>query len=217
MAARLKIDRVLEMKPDLLILQECSRTDIAAVNAKFSYWVGHNPNKGLGVLGFGDHTFGIDESFREDLTWFIPIRVTDLSIHVLALWASRTTKKDGYVREAHKAMIHYETFLRSTPSVVLGDFNSNTIWDHLHPGQSHSDLVRRFESFGLESLYHSSHNELQGKETISTFFMYRKPDHGYHIDYVFVSQSLLPKAKLEIPKSDEWLKLSDHIPITITI
>ena len=217
MAARLKIDRVLEMKPDLLILQECSRADIAAVNAKFSYWVGHNPNKGLGVLGFGNHTFEIDESFQSDLTWFIPLRVTDLSIHVLALWASRTTKKDGYVREAHKALNHYEHFLRSAPSVVLGDFNSNTIWDHLHPGQSHSDLVTRFEFFGLASLYHSSRGELQGNETTSTFFMYRKPDRGYHIDYVFVSRSILNQTKLDIPLAADWLKDSDHVPIIVTI
>jgi len=213
MAASRKFDRVLQMQPDLLIVQECSRKDILAVGAKFSYWVGNNSNKGLGVLGFGDHSFEIDPSFKEDLTWFIPVHIADMSLHVLGLWASRTTPRDGYVRETHKALDHYQDFLSTAPSVVMGDFNSNTIWDHLHRGRSHSDMVARLSDLGLTSVYHTTREEVQGQEKVSTFFQKQK---GYHIDYAFASRMIAQKAQLEIPADAEWLCLSDHVPLVLT-
>jgi exodeoxyribonuclease-3 len=212
MAASRKLDRVLKMHPDLLIVQECSRADIAAVDAKLSYWVGNNPNKGLGVLGFGDHSFEIDPSFKDGLTWFIPVRITDVSLNVLGLWASRTTPHDGYVREAHKALDHYQNFLSTNLSVVMGDFNSNTIWDHLHRGRSHSDMVARLGALGLASVYHATREEEQGQETVSTFFQKHK---GYHIDYAFASQAIAERAQLEILAAADWLGVSDHVPIVM--
>lgn len=215
MAARKKISRVLELQPDLLILQECSRADIAAAGAKFSYWIGRNSNKGLGVLGFGDHDFVVDDSFRDDLTWFIPLRVDSISI--LAVWASRTTKQHGYVRETHKALDYFEEFLRARPSVMIGDFNSNTVWDKLHPGRSHSDMVRRLAEIGLESIYHTTHGVEHGLETDSTFYFYRKPERGYHIDYAFASRELLNAAQIEILPGEEWLGMSDHVPVVVDL
>lgn len=213
MAASRKIDRVLQMQPDLLILQECSRADIAAVGAKFSYWVGNKPNKGLGVLGFGDHSFEIDPSFKEDLTWFIPVRIADVSLNVLGLWASRTTPRDGYVRETHKALDQYHDFLSAVPSVVMGDFNSNTIWDHLHRGRSHSDMVARLGALGLVSVYHTTREEVHGQETVSTFYQKQK---GYHIDYAFATQAIAQRAQLDIPAAADWLSVSDHVPMVLT-
>lgn len=215
MAARKKISRVLELRPDVLILQECSQADIAAVGAPFSFWVGNKPNKGLGVLGFGHHSFEIDQSFRDDLTWFIPVRVIDVGVNVLALWASRTTKRDGYVRETHKALDHYRDFLSRAPSIMMGDFNSNTIWDHLHPGRSHSEMVARLGELGLQSVYHATRAEAQGAESVSTFYFHKNLDQGFHIDYAFASEEIVKNARLDILSGAEWIGVSDHVPIVL--
>jgi hypothetical protein len=50
----------------------------------------------------------------------------------------------------------------------------------------------------LESLYHHSRREEQGREKTFTFYMHRRLESHYHIDYAFLSESLLQKAVLEV-------------------
>jgi len=53
-----------------------------------------------------------------------------------------------------------------------------------------------------------------GSEQDHTFFMHKKADKGYHIDYVFASgkfqDSLLG---VHIGSFEEWIDYSDHCPI----
>ena len=59
MALRLKFDRLLSLRPDVAVVQECAdpdgangwRPDCAAYD-----WIGFNPDKGLGIFTFGDLT-----------------------------------------------------------------------------------------------------------------------------------------------------------------
>jgi hypothetical protein len=71
--------------------------------------------------------------------------------------------------------------------IVIGDFNSNTIWDRHHREHSHSQLVAKLGRFGLVSAYHTLRGELQGQEVTPTQFMYRHLAQSYHLDYAFVS------------------------------
>ena len=59
MALRLKFDRLLSLRPDVAVVQECAdpdgakgwRPDCAAYD-----WIGFNPDKGLGIFTFGGLT-----------------------------------------------------------------------------------------------------------------------------------------------------------------
>ena len=59
MALRLKFDRLLSLRPDVAVIQECAdpdgakgwRPDCAAYD-----WIGFNPDKGLGIFTFGGLT-----------------------------------------------------------------------------------------------------------------------------------------------------------------
>ena len=90
-------------------------------------------------------------------------------------------------------------------------------WDEWDRWWNHSDVVNDLKAIGLESCYHQVAGEDQGKETRPTFFMYRKVEKPYHIDYAFLSQALLPNAKLEIGDIDTWLEHSDHMPVVVDI
>lgn len=215
MAYAAKQEAILAFQPDVLIIQECSERDLKQSGATFSHWVGSNPHKGLGVLGFGEHTYSLDSSYTDEYPWFVPFRIDDKRLNILGIWAHVKNKRERYVRVAHQAVDYYEKFLFGNSSIIIGDFNSNTIWDAEHPRRSHSDLVEKLRRLKLESVYHYQTQERQGNEKIFTLYMYRHEDKGYHIDYAFLSEPLLPKARLTIPDASTWLKKSDHLPLIL--
>ena len=217
MAYAAKQKGVLSHQPDVVILQECSQKDVNASGATFAYWVGTNPHKGLAVLGFGDHVYSIDSCSTNAYPWFIPLRIDDVQLHVLAVWSHVKTRQERYVRLTHQALDHYQAFLEEGSAIMMGDFNSNTIWDKQHSKQSHTALVEKLALLSLNSVYHHQTQEIQGKETRATFYLYRHTDKRYHMDYAFVSKDLLAQAHLLIPDPTFWLTRSDHIPLILDI
>lgn len=211
-----KRDLVMALRPDILILQEVSRRDIDGTPADFKHWVGSNPHKGLAIVAFGDHEYEICDRSTDELPWFIPLRIADLNLHILAVWACVKTPQLRYVRVTHAAIEHYEAFIRAAPTIMAGDFNSNTIWDKKHGELDHTAMVARLELLGLRSLYHVRSGEVHGEEREHTWYMYRNRTNGYHIDYVFASDALLPDASLSIGCPEIWLPHSDHMPLTFS-
>jgi hypothetical protein len=60
MAAHLKLDALLGLRPDVAILCECAAPEIAAAKPVYAaasayQWVGKHRTKGLGVLAFGKY------------------------------------------------------------------------------------------------------------------------------------------------------------------
>jgi hypothetical protein len=212
-----KQEDILALRPDLVVLQECSERHIRESGAPFAHWVGKNPHKGLGVLGFGEHTFALSPAYTDTYPWFLPFRVEDEHLNVLGVWASVKEGQERYVRITHRAIDYYRTFLAAGGAVAIGDFNSNAIWDAAHAGNSHSALVEKLERLRMRSAYHAQTRERQGEETVPTFFLYRHVDRGYHIDYAFISQSLLEDAALRILDPGRWLRRSDHLPLLLDI
>lgn len=212
-----KRENILSHKPDVVLLQECSQKHVKESGAPFSYWVGKNPHKGLGMLGFGHHVYTFNSAYTSAYPWYLPFRVEDEQLNVLAVWAHVKEGSERYVRITHQAIDYYRAFLSEGLSLAIGDFNSNTIWDASHAEYSHSALVKKLELLQMRSVYHVQTQEPQGRETVSTFYMYRHLDKGYHIDYAFISQCLLEKTTLTIPDSSKWLQRSDHLPLLLDI
>ena len=77
-------------------------------------------------------------------------------------------------------------------------------------------MVKQLADAGLSSLYHQLSGEDQGNESSATFFMQRKLEKPYHIDYIFLSQALLQAATLKVGQPQQWLQHSDHMPLIAT-
>ena len=70
---------------------------------------------------------------------------------------------------------------------------------------------------GFESQYHAIRGEEHGKETKPTFFLQKNRAKAYHIDYVFVSSDLAGSCDLQIGEHEDWIAVSDHVPLLLCI
>lgn len=200
------------LKPDIAILAETSQRHIMETEAPFKAWVGSNPHKGLGVVGFTNRSYMLHEADAH-LPWHIPFSVDGLNI--IGLWAHVRDKELKYVRVTHEVVSRHAEFLTSAPSLIIGDFNSNTVWDREHPGRNHSMLVERLHGLGMQSVYHRANSDAHGAETTKTYFHTKKLHFGHHIDYAFLSEAC--SASLTIGSHEDWLTHSDHMPLVLDI
>ena len=226
MAFREKASFILTHKPDILIIVECEHPDKLLYKGdtprpKDSLWFGENQHKGLAIFSYGDYRFKVLENHNDNFKMIIPIGVTGghLDFNLFLIWAYNPNDMDGrYITQVWKAITYYDELLTKKPTMFIGDFNSNTIWDYKkHRLGSHSAVVKQLENKGIFSTYHTYHNQTQGIEQHPTFYMYRNKNKPYHIDYCFVSKELLDKvSSVEIGNFDEWIKYSDHVPVIVT-
>lgn len=225
MAFRKKADFILTYKPDILIVPECEHPDKLKFNLntpqpKDVLWFGTNQNKGLGVFSYSHFKFKILDIHNPELRIIAPIAVTggEFDFNLFAVWANNPNDKDGqYVEQVWKAIHYYDNNLMNKQTILIGDFNSNTIWDKKHRESNHSNVVKHLEEKGIFSSYHLFHKQEQGKEQHPTLYMYRHKDKPYHIDYCFVSADLADKIQsVEIGEFNFWKNFSDHVPVIVT-
>ena len=225
MAFRKKADFILTYNPDILIVPECENPDklLFSINTPKPtdvLWFGKNNNKGLAIFSYSNFRLTLLENHNQDLQMIIPVAVTDgqFDFNLFAIWANNPTDGDGqYIEQVWKAVQHYSALLNDTKTILVGDFNSNTIWDRKHKQSNHSNVVKLLEDRGIFSTYHIYHKQTQGAEQHPTLYMYRHRDKPYHIDYCFASKDLLNKlSSVEIGDFDTWIKHSDHVPVIVT-
>lgn len=220
-ALRKKFANLLDLDADVYIIQECE-DPAEAHHPEFNQWaenylwIGDTKNKGLGVFASKNielKRLDWPNTYRDhDVKYFLPCSVAG-DFNLLAVWAHHNNSPTfGYIGQFWKYLqVNKGRFERI---IIAGDFNSNTIWDRWDRWWNHSDIVKELNEKGIESLYHKFTEEAQGKETRPTFFLHRKPERPYHIDYIFAGQELSKRLiKMEIGPFDKWIQTSDHLPI----
>ena len=219
MAFARKAPSLLALRPDVAIIQECSKASQAIFSGYglSGLWFGANPNKGLAV--FCSKQWMLEVVDRVFGKWVVPIRVSgEVNFNLLAVWACPvgTKRADNYIGEVHRCMVKHHRWFSKSPVVAAGDFNSNMQWDQNRPGRNHTEVVRLLEGYGLISGYHAHHEEKQGAETRPTYYFYRHQDKPFHIDYVFLPKSWRLKS-VEVGSFREWGHLSDHVPVVVDV
>ena len=225
MAFRKKAELILSRKPDILIIQECEHIEKLnfkeeIIQPNDSLWFGQNLNKGLGVFSFGNYQLKLLEIHNPEIKTILPIQVTggDYDFILFAIWAFNSDDVNyKYIGQVWKAIQYYEELLKSKKVILIGDFNSNVIWDKPRRKSNHSDVIKKLSDLNIFSTYHHHLNQIPGEEIHPTFYLYRHRDKPYHIDYCFASQILIDLIEnVEIGIYDDWNKYSDHKPLEIT-
>ncbi len=222
-----KMGKLHSLRPDIAIIPECSKSVVQTIQREgFSgCWSGGDfLPKGLGVLwkdGWSLTRIGqraADESFDQ---WIVAFDVEGPEKFTLIVLWSQNEKRGicGYVRQIHKAFhAHPEWFTRG-PVMVAGDFNSSGKWDQKCAPENHAKLVRFLAECGLVSAYHAMNGEEQdGDEKQPTFHQTKKIEKAFHIDYIFLPLSWVPRIKgVEVGDFMQWRDYSDHCPVTVEL
>ena len=225
MAFRKKASFILEHKPDILVVPECEHPDKLLFEGDVqkptqSIWFGKNLNKGIGIFSFNGYELKVLKNYKDSLRYIIPISVSHSThtYNLFAIWANNVEDKEGrYVEQIWKSLDCYDKFISGKNTMLIGDFNSNTIWDKEHKLASHSLVVKRLAEKGIHSSYHLYQGQIQGSEKHPTLYMYRKQGKSYHIDYCFVSSDLADRIdSVKIGEFDPWAKYSDHVPLIVS-
>jgi exonuclease III len=222
-ALRKKFDKLTELKADIYIIQECedptqTTNRLYQEWASNHLWMGDSKNKGIGI--FADQNIKLQKldwsnAFRDHyVNHFLPCRIND-QFNILGVWTHRNNSPNfAYIGQFWKYMqVNKKEFGQI---IIAGDFNSNAVWDQWDRWWNHSDVVRDLEEMDIKSVYHLVKNEKQGNEQTPTFFLQRKLDKPYHIDYIFCNTPILKKVtKMKIGSRSEWIEISDHLPLTM--
>jgi exonuclease III len=223
-ALRRKFEQLSIFDADIYVIQECE--DPSNTNDK-SYeewsmnhlWIGDSKNKGLGI--FAKQSINLElldwsNLFRDhSVKHFLPCMVNN-SFQLLGVWTHRNNSPNfGYMGQFWKYLqTNSELF---NDIVIAGDFNSNAIWDQWDRWWNHSDVVKILEEKNIKSVYHLNTKEEQRKESEPTFFLQKNQDKPYHIDYFFVSVGFQKPKDFRVEKRDNWIKISDHVPLIVEL
>ncbi|KXK51186.1 MAG: Endonuclease/Exonuclease/phosphatase family protein [Chlorobi bacterium OLB5] len=223
-AFRRKIEFILALKPDILIVQECenpNKINYSSTNLqpKNFYWYGDSLHKGISVYSYSEYKFELLNEFNPEFRYILPFRVTghEDSFILFAIWAmsNKENYEARYIGQIWQA-INYYSGLFNCSTILIGDFNSNKIWDYKKRVGDHTDVVNKLAEYNIHSIYHKYFKVEQGKEIHPTFFLQRNLNKPYHIDYCFASSDFIKKVKsVEIGSFENWNAHSDHSPLII--
>ncbi len=221
-AFRKKFHLLDDMDADVYVIQECedpARSNDARYIAWASnyLWLGQSKNKGVGVFAKSGIAL---EPIAQDVTpleYFLPCKVAG-ELFLLAVWTREANSPTfKYIGQLYKYLQLHGSSLDTPKSVIAGDLNSNACWDVWDRWWNHSDVVGSLAEMGIVSLYHQLHGQSQGAELTPTFYLQRKLEKPYHIDYAFVSAGLAASAVLEVGSPSIWLEHSDHMPLLFSL
>ena len=220
-AFRKKYARIARAVPDLAVIQECEHPDKLKWKGELppptsQLWFGENANRGLGIFSWTNLALNPDACYDPSIHYCVPINVSgNFTFNLLAVWAMQhTDPRLSYIAQVNLAIIAYHSFIQKTDTLLIGDLNSNQHQDPMARLGSHDYVVRSLADLDMVSAYHYYYRETQGRESQSTFFMNRKVEQPFHLDYIFIPRRWLKKlAKVRVGNPKTWLKYSDHCPV----
>ncbi len=191
-ALRKKLENLDILDADLYIIQECEDPKTSTQNyhkwAGEYLWFGTNKNKGIGVFPKKHNIVralnwhgkfrinGINpihhssEWSTSDLKLFLPFTLNNLYT-ILGVWTKgKDSEVFGYIGQLWKYIQIHQKDLNQNNTIILGDLNSNSIWDKPDRWWSHTGVIKELENINLKSVYHHQFRESHGKESQPSFY-----------------------------------------------
>lgn len=216
-----KWDLLTGLAPDVAVLSEVAQAPRRLSASLLDrppewHWVGRHPAKGLAVATFGGGPSGTllpDASGR----WSVGARHGRLI--ALGIWSC---PQDGdYAREVMRAVDAHERWLDPDADlIVAGDFNVDAAGALRRRSGLFERLRRHLARHGLASAYHAARGEPFGAETAPTYYHHRNRARPFHIDFCFLSPSLLERVcDVQVGHYEDWVEPghSDHVPVVIDL
>lgn len=204
------------LAPDIAVIQECAKP---LVESETCLWFGDNPRQGIAVRSSAGYHLRALPTADNVPKFVFPVEVVGPEKFLLLVVWSKGKQPFRYVMGVVKAVEAYRHLIERSPTVLIGDLNSNAIWDTWHPPHlNHTALINSLSNLGLVSSYHTFFDEPHGAETRPTCFLLWKEDRPYHIDYCFVPRAWIPRIqRIEVGSYGAWKEHSDHRPLLVEL
>ena len=156
---RNKFSSLEALSADIFVLQECENPalskDMAYREWAANYlWIGENKNKGLAVVAKTDIKLTKLDWADNQLQLFLPCLIND-EITLLAVWTKGGESRNyRYIGQLWKYLQIHAHSLINQKVILIGDLNSNKIWDKKHSLANHTHVVSQLTNIDIHSLYH---------------------------------------------------------------
>jgi hypothetical protein len=224
MALYQKFDRLIALRPDVAVIQECASPERDAARGwtppcSDRDWIGFNADKGLGVFTFGGLRLRRHRGFSDAFALALPVEVWGRGrLNLLGFWRADERRIPAGATNDPLAMLHHYRRFISTPwSVVAGDFNLLPQQMSLRPGQrGKPSIVELLARAGLRNADTIRPADAAGGDDTlrRTHYHQRKPGRGFVVDYLFAPRHEAGRlTRFEIGAPRDWLPWSDHVPL----
>jgi endonuclease/exonuclease/phosphatase family metal-dependent hydrolase len=219
-ALRRKWPRLQALGADIIAVQECedpARSGDAAYRdwAGQSYrWCGATKDKGLGLFARGPGAAALPLNWPGPAQYLLAAEIG--GVPICAVWAHRGAVGRPYIGQLHLALQSPPDWLNHPQAVLLGDFNTNAIWDRPRRAWGHGPTLAQLTARGMASAYHQHRGVAHGAEAHPSFFLHRSRDKPYHLDYLYAGRGWAVE-DCQIGAPQDWLAHSDHMPLTVRL
>ena len=222
---RKKIDNILEIKPDIVVIQECENLERLRAFCKEkiplkSFWFGgFYPHRGVGVFFYKDYQILSMEN-NISIEFIVPMKIMNkFEFHLFAIWAMAPMGKDkgkSYTYQIEKTVTKYGDILKNNLSILIGDYNTPNIEKPVE--KTGFMVIEEFKKLEIFSAYHEYFEKDYGKHNQYTFYQHKNTEFKHMLDYCFASKSIIERiSNVEIGKYEDWIKFSDHCPLIVDI
>lgn len=219
---RKKARLIAPFRPDVLAVQECEPLDDelfldGECQPGFRDRPSREevPRRGIAMLSYSDVAMSrlTGESEIAGFQRYEAARGA-LQFNVVAVWTSAAKPASAAYRQLHAGLTRHAEWLRTRPTVVLGDFNANASFR----SRTWPDLMTLTDDLGLVSAYHHHFAEPFGEETRPTHFFLGKESAPFHLDYCFVPGEWASRiTEVQVGAYGEWRPWSDHAPVIVDV
>jgi tetratricopeptide (TPR) repeat protein len=202
------------LQPDLIVLQGCERPQSEGEEC---LWFENGNRKSTAVIarnGYRLERGPVDSKLSDSM---FPVRVTGPhQFNLIAVWARSSP---SYVRAVDQGLNAYADFIKASPTIVVGDFNSHSRLDRKNQKVNHLTLVERLrQEFGLVSAYHETRGEGVVTPEAATLYWQWKESQPFHVDYCFLPSEWAPQIQeVKVSSFAEWEGRSDHRPLVVDV
>ena len=220
-----KIDKILELNPDIVVIQECEVLERLRAFCKEkiplkSFWFGgFYPHRGVGVFFYKDYQI-LSMEKNISIEFIAPMKImNNFEFYLFAIWAMAPMGKDkgrSYTYQIEKVVTKYENILKNNLSILIGDYNSPHIEEPVE--KSEFKVVEWFKKQEIFSVYHEYFKKGYGEHNQHTFYQHKNIEFKHMLDYCFASKSIIERiSNVEVGKYEGWIEFSDHCPLIVDI
>lgn len=212
-----KFESLIQIPADLYLIQEVESNidwlnipNFPATNFIFNVKSAGNYCDKRGVLAFSFSNSKIHSLHRfEDLEMRYYQYFKFKKQRILNVWTH-----GNYIEDLFSlVLLNRAELFKDDNGLIIGDFNSNAIWNRKHIFRNHSDFNQLLAKYQYYSAYHLLNHVIFGEEQQFTFRMWRKEELGYHIDYAYGPLTCMRSFEI-----DHCLdQLSDHSVLRLVI